>query len=104
MENVRKQEREEETFRREELPGRFIAKKLFGQTDKRYDQEYWRRLERNWNRWKESQWKKSRPGKRRTILETIEKEKEIGQGNSRIREQTDKDDEMGNIVDLYYKL
>jgi len=30
MENVRKQEREEETFRREELPGRFIAKKLFG--------------------------------------------------------------------------
>jgi len=30
MENIRKQEREEETFRREELPGRFIAKKLFG--------------------------------------------------------------------------
>jgi len=30
MENIRKQEREEETFRRGELPGRFTAKKLFG--------------------------------------------------------------------------
>jgi len=30
MENIRKQEREEGTFRREELPGRFTAKKLFG--------------------------------------------------------------------------
>ena len=43
MENIRKQEREEETFRRGELPGRFMAKKLFGWTDKRYDQEYWGR-------------------------------------------------------------
>jgi len=86
IEDVRKQKREEGTFRRGELLGRFTAKKLFGWMDKRYDQEYWRRLERNWNRWKESQWKKSRPGKRRTILETIEEEEEIGQGNSRIRE------------------
>jgi len=30
MENIRKQEREEETFKKEELPGRFMAKKLFG--------------------------------------------------------------------------
>jgi len=29
MEDVRKQEREEGTFRREELPGKFTAKKLF---------------------------------------------------------------------------
>jgi len=50
MENIRKQEREERIFRREELPRRFTAKKLFGWTDKRYDQEYWGRLERNWNR------------------------------------------------------
>jgi len=55
IEDIRKQEREEEMFRREELPGRFMAKKLFGWTDKRYNQEYWRRLERNWNRWKGSQ-------------------------------------------------
>ena len=104
MKDIRKQEREEGIFRREELPGRFMAKKLFGQMDKRYNQEYWGRLERNWNRWKGSQWKKSQLGKRRTMLEIIKEEKEIKQGNSRIREQTDEDDEMGNIADLYYKL
>jgi len=30
------------------LPGRFTAKKLFGWSDKKYDEEYWGRLERNW--------------------------------------------------------
>ena len=50
MENIRKQKREKGTFRREELPGKFTAKKLFGWMDKRYDQEYWERLERNWNK------------------------------------------------------
>jgi len=30
MKDIRKQEREEGTFRRRELPGRFIARKLFG--------------------------------------------------------------------------
>jgi len=30
MEDVRKQEKEEGTFRREELPGRFTTRKLFG--------------------------------------------------------------------------
>jgi len=37
MKNVRKQEKEKETFRRGELPERFMAKKLFEWTDKRYD-------------------------------------------------------------------
>ena len=104
MEDIRKQEREEEMFRREELPGRFTAKKLFGQTDKKYDQEYWGRLERNWNRWKGSQQKKNQPGKRRTTLETIKKEEEIKQGNSGIKEWTDEDDKIGNIADPYYEL
>ena len=40
MENVRRQEREEGMFRRGELLGRFMAKKLFGWSDKRYDEEY----------------------------------------------------------------
>ena len=104
MEDVRKQKREEGTFKKRELPGRFMAKKLFGQIDKRYDQEYWERLERNWNRQKGSQQKKSRLGKRRTTLETIEEKKEIEQGNLGIRDWTDKDDKMGNIADPYYKL
>jgi len=45
---VARQEHEEEVFKREELPGRFTARKLFSWSDKRYDQEYWGRLERNW--------------------------------------------------------
>jgi len=37
-----------ETFRRGELLGRFIARKLFGWLDKRYDKEYLARFKRNW--------------------------------------------------------
>jgi len=48
MEDVRRQEREEGIFRRGELPGWFMARKLFGWSDKRYDEKYWGRLERNW--------------------------------------------------------
>jgi len=44
MEDMARQEHEEEIFRRGELPGRFTARKLFGWSDKRYDQEYWGRL------------------------------------------------------------
>jgi len=52
IEDVTKQECKEGTFRREELLGRFMTRKLFGWLDKRYDQEYWGRLERNWKQWK----------------------------------------------------
>jgi len=48
MEDVAKQEHRKGTFRRGELPGRFMARKLFGWLDKQYNQEYWERLERNW--------------------------------------------------------
>jgi len=40
MEDVARQEHEEETFQRRELPGRFMAKKLYRWLDKQYDQEY----------------------------------------------------------------
>jgi len=40
MEDIRRQEKKKRMFRREELPERFTAKKLFGWTDKRYDEEY----------------------------------------------------------------
>ena len=46
IEDVRKQEREKGTFKKGELPGWFIARKLFGWSDKRYDEKYWARLER----------------------------------------------------------
>jgi len=47
MEDVVWQEREEGTFRWGELSGRFTAKKLYGWSDKQYDQEYWGRMEKN---------------------------------------------------------
>ena len=50
MKDVRKQKREEGTFRRGELPERFMVRKLFGWSDKRYNKKYWARLERNWRR------------------------------------------------------
>ena len=48
MEDVTRQECKEGIFKRRELPGRFMARKLFGWSNKRYNQEYWGRLERNW--------------------------------------------------------
>jgi len=41
-----------EEFRREELPGRFIAKLLYRWDNKKFEEEYLKKLERNWNRWK----------------------------------------------------
>jgi len=44
-------EKEEKVFSRE-LPGKYIAKLLYGWGEKKYEQEYWKRLEENWQRWK----------------------------------------------------
>ena len=53
---VRKQKRinlvEERDFRRKELPGKFIAKMLYGWVDGKFEEEYLKKLERNWRRWK----------------------------------------------------
>jgi len=48
MEDMAWQECEKGTFQRREFPGRFMAKKLYRWSDKRYDQEYWGRMEMNW--------------------------------------------------------
>ena len=81
MEDVWRQEKEEGTFRRGELLGRFTVRKLYGWTDKRYDEEYWVRLERNWRHWKR------KPIRGQKIMEIIkEEEKKIGQEESRLKE------------------
>ena len=100
MKDIRRQEKEKGTFWRGELPGRFMAKRLFGWTDKRYDKEYWARLERNRRRWKGGR----KRGQR--TMETIkEEEEEIEQGNSRIKEWTEEDNnKIGNMIDPYYEL
>ena len=38
--------------RKGELPGRYTAKILYRWNDKRFDKEYWERLEKNWKKWK----------------------------------------------------
>ena len=53
---VRKQERidmaEKRDFRREELPGKFIVRMLYRQDDGKFEEEYLKKLERNWRRQK----------------------------------------------------
>jgi len=94
-----RQEREEGTFQQGELPGRFTVKKLYGWSDKRYDQEYWDRLERNWKRWK------GRRPIRRGTMKTIPEEEEVEEEKSGVQEWTEEDeDEMDDIVDPYYEL
>jgi len=43
---------EMEEFKRGELLGRYTAKLLYGWDDKKFDEEYLEKLEKNWNRWK----------------------------------------------------
>ena len=43
---------EAEEFRRGELPGRYMTKLLYRWDNKKFDEEYLKKLERNWNRWK----------------------------------------------------
>ena len=43
---------EVEEFKRGKLPGRYIVKLLYGWDNKKFDKEYLKKLERNWNRWK----------------------------------------------------
>ena len=51
---VRRQEKidrvEERDFRREELPEKFIARMLYGWNDGKFEEEYLKKLERNWRR------------------------------------------------------
>ena len=43
---------EAEEFKKGELLGRYTVKLLYRWNDKKFDEEYLKKLERNWNRWK----------------------------------------------------
>jgi len=49
---IKRQEKykERKEYWRGMFSGRFAAKKLYGWNDKRYDREYWNRMERNWRK------------------------------------------------------
>ena len=65
--------------------------------DKRYDKEYWNRLERNWWRWK-GEWGRDR---RKLMMIKENKIKEIVEAKI---EEWDKEDKMGKIRDLHNEL
>jgi len=53
---VRRQERidmaKKRDFRRGKLPEKFTAKILYRWNDRKFEEEYLRKLERNWQKWK----------------------------------------------------
>ena len=49
---VRRQEGEEEEYRRMELLGKYTAKLLYGWDDQKFEEEYLNKLEKNWKKWK----------------------------------------------------
>ena len=53
---IRRQEKidmvEEKDFRRGKLPGKFMAKMLYEWDDGKFKEEYLKKLERNWRKWK----------------------------------------------------
>jgi len=78
---IRWQEKEEEknTFNRE-LLGKYMVKLLYGWGEKKYEQEYWKKLEENWQRWKRNPFTKV-------------------SHNLFLRIKQQEEDEMGNIGD-----
>ena len=52
QENIEKK-KEVDECRRMELLGKYMAKLLYGWNDKKFENEYLKRLEKNWKRWKE---------------------------------------------------
>jgi len=51
---------EAEEFRRGELSGRYTAKLLYGWNDKKFDEEYLKKLQKSWNRWKKDRKERER--------------------------------------------
>ena len=43
---------EEGEYKRMELPGKYMAKLLYGWDDRRFEEEYLNKLEKNWKKWK----------------------------------------------------
>ena len=44
--------KEDVAYSRSELPGRYTTKALYEWNDRKFEREYLKKLERNWNRWK----------------------------------------------------
>jgi len=69
---------EAEEFKRGELPGKYMAKLLYRWDNEKFDEEYLKKLEKNWNRWKKDreEGKKEYIKKLEESLEWNEKDKQ----------------------------
>jgi len=96
---VRRQERtnKERDYWRGGLPGQYTARRLFGWSDREYNQQYWQRLERNWRQWKKVEPIEKVKRKLTAVCEIVEEE------GGKI-EEWDKRDEMGQIGDALNEL
>jgi len=74
---------EAKEFKRGEFPGRYIAKLLYGWDDKKFKEEYLKKLERNWNRWKNDR-KEGKKEYMRKLEESLEWNKKDEQRIKRI--------------------
>ena len=70
---------EAEEFRRGELSERYMVKLLYGWDDKNFDEEYLRKLERNWNRWK-----KKRKEEEKEYMKKLEESLEWNERNKQM--------------------
>jgi len=52
QEGIVEKKREKEEYRRMELLGKYIAKLLYRWDDRKFEDEYLKKLEKNWRRWK----------------------------------------------------
>jgi len=75
---------EVEEFKKGELPGRYTAKLLYGWDDKKFDEEYLKKLERNWNRWKNNR-KKGEKEYMKKLEESLEWNEKDDQKSKRIQ-------------------
>jgi len=121
-EEVRWQEVEgdRKTFSRE-LPGRYMAKLLYGWDNKKYNREYWKQMEENWRWWKKNLFSRY---SRNPFLKRIEEKEEYKGGKIEewdkeedekdrwrleedrkyLEELGDENQDMGNLRDPYDEL
>jgi len=81
---VRRQVEEGGEYKRMELPGKYTAKLLYGWDDRKFEEEYLSKLEKNWKRWKGDR-KIDESEYLRRMEEKMEEEKEkIGRKDWRV--------------------